>query len=205
LANAGQLLRFVDYLIPGPRSRQVRPEFNAWLALMRELDIRSYLEVGAYRGGTFYRVMRHLPQGSLGVTVDDDRRSKSRGAEPPLARVKGRLTRMGYKIETVVGDSHDPKTVAATRKLGPFDAVLIDADHAYAAVKQDWADYSPMARRMIALHDIAEDHVTRRGHPVEVARLWREVKTQGHAHEFIAPGSKMGIGVLVIDRKSGNS
>jgi hypothetical protein len=193
-------MQFLDYITPAPRSRQVASEFDSWLALMRDLDIRSYLEVGAYRGGTFYRVMKSLPAGSFGVTVDDDRRSKSRGAKPPLASVKNRLTRIGYNIEMVVGDSHDPLTVEAARRLGPFDAVLIDADHSYHAAKRDWENYGPMARRMVAFHDIAEDHVTRKGHPVEVARLWREIKEKGDPREFIASGSKMGIGALIVSR-----
>ncbi|MEJ0097272.1 MAG: class I SAM-dependent methyltransferase [Bauldia sp.] len=185
-------------LTPPPRSRQVRSEFSGFLQTLAELDVRSYLEVGAYRGGTFFRVMRSLPPGSFGVTVDDDSRSALRGRASPLAEVGARLGRLGYRIETVFGNSHEPATIAAARALGPFDAVLIDADHRYDAVKRDWEDYGPMGRRLVAFHDIAEEHVTRSGRAVEVPRLWREIRASGAVtREFIAPGSKMGIGVVL--------
>jgi hypothetical protein len=142
--------------------------------------------------------MRALPRGSFGVTVDNGKRSAGRGRTSPLAEVGARLARQGYRIETVFGDSHDSATIEATRRLGPFDAVLIDGDHSYAGVKRDWENYGPMARRIVAFHDIAEEHVTRSGFRVEVPRLWREIKATGaDTREFIAPGSKMGIGVVV--------
>jgi hypothetical protein len=165
---------------------------------MAELNVRSYLEVGAYRGGTFYRVMRSLPPGAFGITVDDDRRSISRNRRRPLLNVSARLRRLGYRIEAVVGDSHAQTTIDAAWRFGPYDAVLIDADHRYEAARRDWEDYGPMARRLVAFHDIAEDHVTRTGGRVEVARLWREIKATGvEVREFVAPGSKMGIGVIL--------
>jgi hypothetical protein len=198
MARSGGLSRLADMLRPAPRSRQVRAEFRAFLGLMTELGIRSYLEVGAYRGGTFYRVMRNLPRDSFGVTVDDDSRNALRGRASPLTDVGARLIRLGYRIETVFGNSHEPATIAAAARLGPYDAVLIDADHRYDAVKQDWKDYGPMGRRLVAFHDIAEEHVTRSGRAVEVPRLWREIKAAGiPTREFIAPGSKMGIGVVL--------
>lgn len=188
----------LDTLTPPPRSRQVRSEFSSFLAVLKEMNVRSYLEVGAYQGGTFFRVMRSLPAGSYGVTVDDDSRNATRGRASPLANVAARLRRLGYRIDTVVGNSHDATVIEAARRLGPFDAVLIDADHRYEAVKRDWQDYGPMATRLVAFHDIAEDHVTRSGRAVEVARLWREIRATGvNVREFIGPGSKMGIGVIL--------
>jgi hypothetical protein len=190
---ATQLYRYLDRLRPAPVSRQVRSEFRALLDLFAAEGVRSYLEVGAYRGGTFFRVMRSLPAGSLGVTV------ASRGRPSPLADVGARLVRLGYRIETIFGDSRSPVTIEATRRLGPFDAILIDGDHSYEGVKRDWENYGPMASRIVAFHDIAEMHTTRNGFQVEVPRLWQELKASGRAtREFIAPGSKMGIGAIVV-------
>lgn len=198
MTGAVVLRRYLDAVLPAPASRQVRSEFHDFLRLLRTLQVNSYLEVGAYRGGTFYRVMRHLPAGSFGVTVDNDKRNASRGHQSPLVAVRQRLTREGYRIQTVFGDSHDAATIAATRSLGPFDAVLIDGDHSYTGVKKDWEAYGPMARRLVAFHDIAKEHVTRSGSRIEVARLWREIRASDiPTQEFIAPGSKMGIGVVV--------
>jgi hypothetical protein len=198
MGTAGLLRRSLDVLMPAPGSRQVRSEFRSFLQLLTTLNVRSYLEVGAYRGGTFYRVMRALPAGALGVTVDNGRRSASRGRPSPLAEVGARLARQGYAIETIFGDSRDGATIEAARRLGPYDAILIDGDHSYDGVKHDWEAYGPMARRLVAFHDVAEEHVTRSGFRVEVPRLWREIKAAGaNTREFVAPGSKMGIGVVV--------
>jgi hypothetical protein len=70
------LRRFADHLWwPPPPSRRVHFEFAGFLAALRKYGVRSYLEVGAYQGGTVFRVMRSLPTGSFGVTVDDDSRN----------------------------------------------------------------------------------------------------------------------------------
>jgi hypothetical protein len=197
-ATTDFLRRIADRFVPAPRSRQVRSEFTGFLTALAQLHVRSYLEVGAYQGGTFFRVMRSLPRGAFGATVDDDSRSAMRGRAPPLSRVAARLRGLGYRVETVVGNSHDRAVVEATRLLGPFDAVLIDADHRYEAAKQDWLDYGPMATKVVAFHDIAVEHLYRSGRAVEVRRLWREIAATGvPIREFIAPGSKMGIGLVL--------
>lgn len=200
--TAGSLRRFLDRLTPLPVARQVESEFRPFLDLLASTGVRSYLEVGAYRGGTFYRVMRRLPPGSLGVTVDDGRRTVMRNHRPVLAIVGDRLRGDGYRIEHVFGDSQESDTIATVRRLAPFDAVLIDADHRYAGARRDWESYGPMARRIVAFHDIAEEHTTRAGTRVEVARLWREIVASGATtREFVAPGSKRGIGVVLRDQE----
>lgn len=187
-----------DRLTPVPRARQIAAEFRPFLALLQSLGVRSYLEVGAYQGGAFYRAMRHLPVGSLGVTVDNHNRIGRSVHRPTLEIVGERLTRRGYRIEHVFGNSQEIGTIAAVRRLGPFDAVFIDADHSYAGVKRDWEAYGPMGRHLVAFHDVAEEHTTRSGKRVEVPRLWQEIKASGVAtREFIAPRSKRGIGVVL--------
>jgi hypothetical protein len=81
--------------------------------------------------------------------------------------------------------------------MGPYDAVLIDGDHAYEAVKRDFELYAPMAR-IVVLHDIAAPaHVaSRTGCPVEVPRFWNEIKGSYAHTEIVTADSLMGIGVI---------
>jgi hypothetical protein len=78
-------------------------------------------------------------------------------------------------------------------------AALIDGDHRYEGVKADWEAYRKVAS-IIAFHDIVGDGQAEKktNIPVEVPRLWQEIKASGlRVREFIAPGSKMGIGVVI--------
>jgi hypothetical protein len=55
--------------------------------------------------------------------------------------------------------------------------------------------------RIVALHDIAGDNVTTKHTPipVEVPRLWQEVRTEIGAtvHEYVTDRRRFGIGVVV--------
>jgi hypothetical protein len=55
-------------ITPSPCS--TTPELDAMVRLLREQDVRSYLEIGARYGGSFETVMTNLPAGSRGVVVD---------------------------------------------------------------------------------------------------------------------------------------
>ena len=86
-------------------------------------------------------------------------------------------------------------------KLGPFDAVFIDANHNLPYVKADWDNYGPMAR-LVAFHDIAwkrgPDHVYKTKNRIEVPQFWSELKFNYSYEEFISgPDAKdNGIGVV---------
>ncbi len=181
-----------------PRAAQDPHEIREFIDLLVSENIRSYLEVGVYRGGTFDRVMRSLPRGSRGVAADlPGGRWGKAATEKSLTRTCERLRRDGYDVTLILGDSHDLATVERARSLSPFDAILIDADHLYEGVKRDWTNYGPMGR-IVAFHDIAgEGHVNGANLEVEVPRLWRELQAASNAtREIIAPRSKKGIGVI---------
>ena len=87
---------------------------------------------------------------------------------------------------------------AATEDVG-YDAALLDGDHTYAGVSKDWQLYRNIAP-IIAFHDIVGTGQAEKvhGNPVEVPRLWAEVKDSGvETVEFVSEGSKMGIGVVL--------
>lgn len=174
-------------------------ELRSLIALLRERGVTRYLEIGARHGDSFHEIMLGLPEGSTGVAVDLPGglwgTEKSR---QHLMRAAADLTRRGYKASVLFGDSQ----TAATRRLivgrGPFDAILIDGDHTLAGVTADWQAYGGMAP-LVAFHDIVGTGQREkvRGREVEVPILWQQIKAQHQTVEFVAPGSLMGIGVVL--------
>lgn len=174
-------------------------ELNSFIALLKERGVMRYLEIGARHGDTFHAVMKALPAGSYGVAVDLPGglwgTAKSRIA---LTRAVADINCHGRYAFTLFGDSHTPLTAEHIHSMGPFDAVLIDGDHTLPGVTCDWQLYGNMAP-LIAFHDIVGTGQCEKvsNNPVEVPVLWEAIKEQALiTHEFIAPGSLMGIGVV---------
>ena len=184
----------------GRRPSQIEAELCGLLALLKAEGVRSYLEIGAREGDTFYDVVSSLPRGSRAVAVDLPGGmwgKRTTGAQ--LQRACDALRAKGYEVSMLLGDSTAAHTVSDIWRMGPFDAVLIDGDHRYAGALADWKNYGPLGR-MVAFHDIVGQGQREKvhGHEVEVPRLWAEIREAGaRCVEFIAPGSAMGIGVVV--------
>lgn len=184
----------------GRRASQETLELRAFISLLKQLGVRSYLEIGAREGDTFHEVMINLPAGAAGVAVDLPGGLWGKGTTKlKLQRAVNDLCTRGYMASCLFGDSKSAGTARTARMRGPFDAVLIDGDHRYEGVKGDWEIYRHFAP-VIAFHDIVgEGQAEKVTHcPVEVPRLWEEIKASGlTVREFIAPESKMGIGVIL--------
>jgi cephalosporin hydroxylase len=188
----------------GRQASQAERELQSFVAFMLARRCTRYLEVGARDGDTFHHVALALGKASVCVAVDMPGASWGTAASvKSLMLARQDLERRGHIVDVLIGDSHDPNTVEACRAMSPFDFVLVDADHSYAAVAQDFRDYAPMAE-YIAFHDIAgtEQGTTKNGYrvPVEVPRLWAELKTKFESWEFVDDGSQMGIGVIKVNQ-----
>jgi hypothetical protein len=172
-------------------------ELESFIAFLVDKGVTSYLEIGARYGDTFYDVMRSLPVGSKGVCVDlPGEFWGSRGSDNALKEVFTELTELGYDVHLILGDSTADSIVNYVRALGPYDAALLDGDHRYGGVSTDFSNYAHHCKH-VALHDIAgEGQRHSKGVNVEVPRFWREL--EGDKVEFVAKGSKMGIGVWTI-------
>jgi len=167
------------------------------VSLFRNHGVRRYLEIGSRDGDTFHHVMRHLARGSFGVAVDLPGGVWGRNSKENLLAAVDNINRSDRKAVAIFGDSQSQEIADEVGSHGPFDAVLIDGDHTLDGVTADWLLYGSMAP-LVAFHDIAGDGIRdkKSGLMVEVPRLWRDLIARHDHREFIANGSRMGIGVI---------
>jgi hypothetical protein len=72
---------------------------------------------------------------------------------------------------------------------------MIDGDHSYEGVRQDWLDYGPLGK-MVAFHDI-DARLHKNNHTViQVPRFWDELKGAYEHVELVSKRRGLGIGVL---------
>lgn len=189
----------------GRKASQNEFELRSFIDFLKSREVKSYLEIGARHGDTFHEVMLNLPKGSKGVAVDLPGGLWGRHTSKiSLKAAVADLRQRGYDIEIILGDSTDTGIIEKVYGNGPYDAMLIDGNHLYDGVKQDFENYSPLAP-LVAFHDIVGTGQIEKvnKNPVEVPILWEELKTGSYGFvpeyvEFIDKGSLMGIGCLSL-------
>jgi predicted O-methyltransferase YrrM len=178
---------------------QDEKEIAAFAELIRREGCRSYLEVGAKFGGSLKRVADVMPQGSRFVAVDLPGGTKAwKDSELALKAVIADLRSRGHEAEIIWGNSTAPDVIERVSALGPFDAILIDANHTRPFVERDWANYGPMGK-IVAFHDIAWRRAPEWvGTRIDVPQVWDEIKGEYYHEEFkfCPTGKNNGIGVL---------
>lgn len=185
----------------GRRASQNEFELRSMIKFLVDANVKSYLEIGSRHGDTFHEVMINLPVGSRGVAVDlpgglwgRDDTAKS------LFAAADDLRKRGYIIDVILGDSTEKIVIDKVIDKAPFDACLIDGNHVYDGVKADWENYRDTSS-IVCFHDtVGEGQSEKRFmNPVEVPRLWAEIKADAkyanRCHDFVDYGSKMGIGL----------
>lgn len=108
----------------------------------------SYLEIGTAEGNSLYVLAQALKPNARITYVDWDEPH----TRPHRDKVISELTRLGYYISPVHGNTHDPETIMKAN--GRYDVVFIDAGHEYEDALQDARNYGKMATKYILFHDI---------------------------------------------------
>ena len=168
-------------------------EFLPFCQLMKDENVRSYLEIGSFSGGSIEVAAQFLPVGSRIVSVDLP--SKPTKAER-LRHILHDLSKRGYDTHLILGDSTNANIVEAARILAPYDAVFIDGNHTLPYVTSDWKHYGPMGR-IVGFHDVAKDKP-----PHGASIFWHQLKSGFRHVEFISAATRartdgaFGIGVV---------
>lgn len=186
----------------GRKPSQNAHELGAFVNFLRAQGVQRYGEIGARDGDTFHHILTALPE-CRGVAMDLP--GGLWGHENTRQRLERAVADLGTRASCLFGDSKTLATVRMFQGRGPYDAILIDGDHTLEGVTADWGNYRKMAR-IVAFHDIVgvgQREKKPGGRPVEVPTFWRVLKSQGYnTVEFVAPGSKMGIGCVLLDTEA---
>ncbi len=176
---------------------QDHSEFTDFLKLILAHGVKSYLEIGSKHGGSLWRIANALPSGSRVVSVDLPHGDGSfKDSEPNLRACVDDLKGRGYDAHLLIGDSTDLAIVEEVRGLSPFDLCLIDGSHVEPFIRADWKNYGPMAK-MVAFHDInwhPNGRETKK--PVDVPKVWAELKNANKYQEIIRCPAEYGIGII---------
>jgi cephalosporin hydroxylase len=175
-------------------------EISAAIDYIRtENNPRCIGEIGTANGGTNLLLTHLLESVETVIGVD---------LYITNAALLRRLLRPGQRIHLINGSSYSPRTFERVRAaLGgqKIDMLLIDGDHRYEGVKQDFLLYSQFVREggLIMFHDIMPDHFARYGRPGlrsagDVPRLWNSLKPHYRHREFFRDADQDGLGLGLL-------
>jgi cephalosporin hydroxylase len=189
-------------------SWQIASEIEALLRTLEADPPRVVLEIGTARGGTLFLLTRVAAPGALLLSVDLRHGQFGGGYPRWRVRLYRSFAREAQRVEPVLGDSHEPRTRERIRRLlggRDVDLLLVDGDHTYEGVKQDFADYSPLVRSggLVAFHDIVPGGPGKHGDPGGVPTFWRELAATRPVIELVEDWSwgSCGIGLIRVDSR----
>jgi predicted O-methyltransferase YrrM len=177
---------------------QHRSEIAGLLTLAADNGTRAACEIGAFDAGTSVMLSRALDLDTL-IVMDlyVRNRWRLRSAAPSQ-----------QKVHVIDGDSGHARTVRRLQgklKGRKLDLLLIDGDHSWHGVRQDFLRYREFVRDggLIAFHDICQ--VSEPGAPGwsgDVPEFWRLISSIYENDEFVdSPGQQgLGIGVIRYDQ-----
>lgn len=162
----------------GIRPMQVPSELAGLIRRIEEKKPKTVLEIGTARGGTLFLLCRFAAEDATIVSVDlpygRNGGGYPRWKEPHYRR----FAQPGQTLELMRANSHASSTVDRVREAvggAGIDFILIDADHSYDGVKQDYENYRPLLAPggLIALHDVLPNELDP---SIDVDRFWTELE-----------------------------
>jgi hypothetical protein len=169
-------------------------EIKALLDLAHDNGARVVCEIGSRDAGTsvlFSRVLR--PETLIVMDLYAKNRWRLRRAAPP-----------GQTLHVIDGDTGHSLTVARLRRRlrgRKLDLLLIDGDHRWSGIKQDFINYREFVRDggLIAFHDICDvTDPNSEAWTGDVPAFWRLIRTIYPSLEFTETSDQQGLGIGVI-------
>jgi len=158
LQDAGQLVEYLDKL----------PELSKSIG-----GINTYLEIGSYFGGTYIITTEFLRQFNPTIkstAIDLDLFNSSY-----LLRQYDNIGMPGLS-SILVMDTSTPIFANWIKNLN-FDLVLIDGDHSYKGISNDYSIIRPRSK-IVVLHDIINPSTP------GVMQLWKDIKESSNYNYF---------------------
>jgi predicted O-methyltransferase YrrM len=179
---------------------QVRSEIAALLELLEADPPQNILEIGTARGGTLFLLSRVASPDATLVSIDRPGGEFGGGYSRLWIPLLKALPRKGQRLFLLRADSHQARTQEATRQsLGgkSLDFLLIDGDHRFDGIRQDFLMYGPLVRPggLIAIHDIVPAAADKVG---GVPAFWEWVKDTYETRELVEDWSQEGFGIGLV-------
>lgn len=194
-------------------------ELAGLLKILKGRRLKTIVEIGSARGGTFWAWCQIADDDAFLVSIDlpgaDFSAPETQNKTPEQMEqyskvVDGKMMsylREDQKAVLIRGDSHSPLVVSELEKAlngREIDFLFIDGDHSYNGCKSDYDLYSPFVADggVIAFHDII-------GRPQQkecrVPEVWSELRAKNRCVELYDDnswgyGRWAGIGVLYKER-----
>ena len=144
----------------------------------KKFRIASYLEIGAWKGGSFYPITAYLKRTQKDFTM-------AHCVDPHAIQLHWDAIKEKLPISRTVGPSG---------RFGQarYDLILIDGDHRYEAAKNDFERLGKLGK-ICMFHDIRSTNLWKD----EVRLYWeKEMKAQYKDYKEFCDGNGMGFGVV---------
>jgi hypothetical protein len=110
------------------------------------------------------------------------------------------FARQGQTLHLVRGDSHDPASFDAVKRLlgdRKIDFMMIDGDHSADGVRKDFEMYKTLCSddAVIALHDILKN---RFDPSISVDEFWNEIKNAYDTEEIVDDPDQGNLGIGLV-------
>lgn len=170
---------------------QIQSELRDALNLIVSLKPSVIVEIGCYKGGTLY-AWGQVCNRVYGITLLENYKY-DRGLAQSL---------QSYGATVLEGDSHDPasrKWLMSQLNGSPVDVLVIDADHRFDAVKQDFLMYAPLVRPggIVLLHDVLLQYPA---FPDEEFQVWDFWSSLERYYSTSVIGTNVGWGVVTVQQ-----
>jgi predicted O-methyltransferase YrrM len=184
-------------------------EFSQLISLLKRRKLKTIVEIGTAKGGTFYTWCNVAGPDAFIISIDLPGGPFGGGYSLGAIKKFRKYKRKKQRIYFLRKDSHIFAVKQEVIKIlngRKIDFLFIDGDHRYSGVKKDWKLYSPHVKKngLIVFHDILF-------HPkvlkCKVDRFWEEIKIHYRHREFIdladdyGWGQWGGIGVIYYDER----
>ena len=196
--------RFDDlFIVP----TQIKNEIYLFLEFIQKYNPKTILEIGTSTGGTLYLLCKIAAPDATIISIDMPE-GKFGGRFFPNWKIPfyESFKQPNQKIEFLRVDSHENSTLDKVKRIignKKLDFLLIDGDHRYEGVKNDYGMYSKLVgpEGIIAFHDINVGPENKVG---QVKKFWDEIKSEkifAEIIDFAQDAEGYGIGLLLNESK----